>query len=450
MSGSDTGSGTGSDTGTGPDAASGPGPGAGPGAGAGAGAGAGQDYRRPRLRSDVVLGPGLRSGPKVLHHIKDERTGCYYRIGAREHFIMGLMDGSRTLDDIGRAYEDTYQRRLGPANWQQIFTLLGRYQLLDGHTDPAVLDRLRAAHEEKQAAQQNWLHRRWVMMRPDGLCAVLAQRLSVLFHRAFVIPALLVLLALQIYVWSRFDVLIEDTGEQNHWAITVPLSLLLAWLITMGHELAHGVSCRYFGGRVTEIGVRWRFPFLAPYCRTDDIVLFQRRTARVATAFAGSFVSLLAMIPVAVWWRLTEDGHQQHALAAALLLFGSGGALVNMLPFFQLDGYVMLTHALGIADLRRDATTWWRLRLTSRKPTAQEQLAAYPAREARIYAGYGAASALFLTTAYAALMWLWFRTLDHWMPAGWAVAILAAETAVLAGVVALAAKARTRGERTHG
>ncbi|KUJ37199.1 hypothetical protein ACZ90_69725 [Streptomyces albus subsp. albus] len=422
----------------------------GTGTGTGPGAGAGRDHRLPRLRPDVVLGPGLRSGPKVLHHIKDQRTGCFYRVGPREHFIMGLMDGSRTLDDIGRAYADTYRRRLGPANWQQMFTLLGRYQLLDGHTDPAALDRLRQAHEEKQAAQQNWLHRRWVLMRPDQLCAALARRLSAAFHRAFVIPALLLVLALQVYVWSHFTVLIDDTKEQGDWLVTVPLSLLLAWLITMGHELAHGVSCRYYGGRVTEIGVRWRFPFLAPYCRTDDIVLFRRRTARVATAFAGSFVSLLAMLPVAAWWRLTDDGHQEHALAAALLLFGSGGALVNMLPFLQLDGYVMLTHALGFADLRRESTTWWRLRLTARRPGVRERLADYPARDARIYAGYGAASVLFLATAYAALMWLWFHSLRHWMGAGWAVAVLAAETAVLAGVAALAAKGRTRGERTDG
>ncbi|MEU8835314.1 hypothetical protein [Streptomyces sp900116325] len=406
----------------------------------------GTAYDRPRLRPEVVFGPALRSGPKTVHHVKDARTGCYYRVGPREHFIMGLMDGGHTLEDIGRSYTDTYHRRLGPAHWQQMFTMLGRYQLLDGHADDAALDKLRRAHEAKESAQQSRLRRRWVMLRPDRLCAALATRLAFAFRAAFLIPAFVLVAGLQVFVWTHLSTLTHEATHQRSWVITVPLSMLLFWGITVLHEFAHGVTCRHFGGTVTEIGLSWRFPMLTPYCRTDDIVLFHRRRARVGTAFAGVFVSLLALVPVLAWWLLAHDWVPGRSLAAGLLLFGSGGALMSLLPVLRSDGYVMLTHSLNIVDLRRESYRFWRLRLRRRDPAAREQLSAYPPRDARAYAIYGITSLLLLLGAYCALMWVWFGTLQRWTGPVWAVVILAVESVVAAGILGLAARGRS-GER---
>jgi putative peptide zinc metalloprotease protein len=403
---------------------------------------------RPRLRPEVVLGPALRSGPKTVHHVKDARTGCYYRVGPREHFIMGLMDGRHTLQDIGRKYHDAYERRLGPEHWRQVFTMLGRYQLLDGYADPAALDRLRQAHDAKQSARQGWSRRSWVLLRPDRLCAALASRLAFAFSAPFVTAAAVLAVVVQLFVWTHVATLAHEVGHQRTWAVTVPLSMVLFWLLTMLHEFAHGVACRHFGGTVTEIGVSWRFPMLTPYCRTDDIVLFHRRRARVGTAFAGVFVTLLALAPVTAWWLLTADGSIGHRLAAALLLFGSGGAVMSLLPVLRSDGYVMLTHALDLVDLRRESYRFWRLRLGRRDPAAREQLGSYPTRDTRAYALYGAGSLLFLVLAYCALLWLWFGSLQHWIGPVWAVVVLAAETAVLIGILSPAVRGRSGERRT--
>ena len=396
----------------------------------------------PRLRPEVVLGPALRTGPKTVHHVKDASTGCFYRVGPREHFIMGLMDGRHSLQDIGRRYRETYDRTLGPDSWQQMFTLLGRYQLLDGYADSAALDTIRRAQQERQAARQGLLRRRWVLLQPDRLCAALAARLGLVFRAGFVVPALALIAVLQIVVWSHAPSLAHDAAHQRSWAVAVPVLLVLGWLITMLHELAHGVTCRHFGGTVTEIGLSWRFPLLTPYCRTDDIVLFHRRRARVGTAFAGVFVGLLSLAPVTVWWWLTRDGDPGHRIAAALLLFGSAGSLMSLLPFLRSDGYVMLTHALGLVDLRRESYRFWRLRLRRRDPAARERLLAYPSGDARAYALYGIATLVVAVPAYCALMWVWFARLRHWTGPGWAVAVLAAETLVLAGLLLAAARGR--------
>lgn len=399
-------------------------------------------YDRPRLRPDVVLGPALRNGPKTVHHVKDASTGCFYRVGPREHFIMGRMDGRNTLKDIGELYRQTYDRTLGPDHWQQMFTLLGRYQLLDGYADAAVLDTLRQAQQAKQAARQGVLRRRWVLLHPDRLCAGLAARVPFAFRTGFVLPAVVLIAALQVLVWTHAGGLAHDAAHQRSWLLAVPVLLAAGWLITSLHELAHGVTCRHFGGAVTEIGLSWRFPLLTPYCRTDDIVLFHRRSARVGTAFAGVFVSLLALAPVAVWWWLTGPAGGGHRIAAALLLFGSAGSLMSLLPFLRSDGYVMLTHALDLVDLRRESYRFWRLRLRRRDPAARERLSGYPSNDARAYALYGIATLLVAVPAYAALMWMWFGSLRSWIGPGWAVAVLVAENVLAAALLAAAARGR--------
>jgi putative peptide zinc metalloprotease protein len=396
----------------------------------------------PRLRSEVVLGPPLRSGPRTVHHVKDPRTGRFYRVGPREHFIMRLMDGEHTLQDIGHAYRGAYDRALGPENWQQMFTLLGRYQLLDGWVDEAALERIRSEHAAKQAGRGRWYDRRWVLARPDRLCAALARRLGFAFHPLFAVPALLAAVAVQVAVWTHAGTLAGDATHHRSWPVTVPVTLVLAWLLVTVHELAHGVTCRRFGGQVAEIGVRWRLPMPAPYCRTDDIVLFHRRGARVATAFAGPFVTLLVLVPVGAWWWL--GGGTGRSLAAGLLLFGSFGGLMSLLPFFGLDGYMMLTHALNLADLRRETQRYWRLRLTG----GRDELAAYPARDAWAYRVYGVASAAVLAAGYGALVWLWYGRMRGWIGAPGAAGVLAAETAVLVALVVWTV--RVRGARKAG
>jgi putative peptide zinc metalloprotease protein len=353
------------------------------------------------------------------------------------------MDGEHTLEDIGRAYHDEYGRTLGPDNWRQMFILLGRYQLLDGDVDEGVLERIRSDRAAKEKDRpDSWLSKRWVLVHPDRVCAALAGRLSFVFHRAFVMPALVLIVLSQIVVWGNTGLLVADATSHG-WQVVAPVTLLLAWLITMVHELAHGVACRYFGGEVTEIGVRWRFPLLAPYCRTDDIVLFHRRTARIGTAFAGAFVGLVAMLPVLAWWWFSAEGGMSRSMAAGLLLFGSGGSLVALMPFMQLDGYVMLTHSLDVADLRADMHQFWRLQLHRRRPENREALGAYPSRLARAYALYGLASLFTLIGVYCALMWLWHGTLDHYLGSVWAVVILATETALVAGLAAYVMRGRS-------
>src|SRR5262245_25862925 len=55
---------------------------------------------RPRLRPDVVVGrlESRRHGPYYV--IKSPHSGAYLRLGPREHELLALMDGRRTVTEI--------------------------------------------------------------------------------------------------------------------------------------------------------------------------------------------------------------------------------------------------------------------------------------------------------------------------------------------------------------
>ncbi|MFF5180734.1 hypothetical protein ACFY2Q_22120 [Micromonospora sp. NPDC000316] len=394
-------------------------------------------WTRPRLRDGVALGPGQWRGEKLIHHVRDAETGWFYRVGPREHFLLSRMDGTRTLDDIAVEYAATYQRRLGPENWQQLFGMLHRRQLLDGATDPEAIARLTASAAEGAAkARRGPLSARWPLFDPDTLFTWLLPRIGPLFSWWFVLPALLAALVVTGYVGANLPDLLAGTGGGHRPLAAIMAAVVISWLIILLHECAHGLTCRHFGGRVSEIGVMWRFPLLAPYCKVDDIVLFTPRR-RVATAFAGVFVSMLALVPFAVIRAVAEPG-VLHDLAGAMLLFGTATVALNLVPFLRLDGYHMLGHALNLADLRADTYRFWgRLLRGGRRATAD-----YRRRERLIYTGYGVASVVFVATVLTLLIRFWYGSLAGWIGPGWAVTVLVAEAVVLLALAGHLARRR--------
>ena len=392
---------------------------------------------RPALREEVVLGPALRSGGAVVHHVKDPATGWFYRVGPREHFVMARFDGEHSLERIGEEYLAEFGRRLGQEHWNQIFTMLGARQLLAG-ADPAALARLKEAHAERSRADRSPMRRRAAVFHPDAWCAAAARRLRWAYTPWFVIPALVAVVALEVFVALNLTRLGHDArGGAGLW-LSIPTGLAGLWLIAAVHEAAHGVTCKHFGGAVPEIGIMWRFPMVAPYCKTDDVVLFERRHARVFTAFAGVFVSLLALLPVAAWWALSAGHPVSRGAAAGLLLFGSVTAWVNLVPMLQLDGYHMLAHALRAAELRKESARYVGLVLR-RDPRRR----AYGTADRWMYGLYGTVSGAVLAGGYAALCVLWFATLDPRTGPVVAAAVPLGVTLLLLGFLAYARRRRS-------
>jgi putative peptide zinc metalloprotease protein len=399
---------------------------------------------RPKLRQDIVLGPPLVSGKTVVHHLKDPRTGWFFRVGPREFFVISRLDGERTMEEIGREYARHFGKRLGDEHWRQILGLLGSRCLLAGTDDPGVLDQLAQAQKISGKGRQHLLLYRRSLVNPDRLVTLLHPRLRFAFSPLFVIPATAAILAMLSLLAVRYHAVYADARHGFGNTLILLSSILIVWICLAIHETAHGLTCKHYGGTPDEIGILWRFPLLVPYCRADDVVLFWARRHRVYTAFAGIFSGLLMALPFTLLWLLSPPGSELRSLGAAVMLFSGGAALLNLLPFLQLDGYFMLNHALGVANLRMESYQFLGGAVVG-LARRRNPVAGYRPWTCGAYLGYAVISLLYGAVLAVRMMVFLYRGLDREI--GATGAALGLPALLVAGAVLAALSLRRRRRR---
>ncbi|MEV8373858.1 M50 family metallopeptidase [Kribbella sp. NPDC056861] len=386
---------------------------------------------RPALRDAVRIGPGLQKGTAVVHVIGDRDTHAFLRVGPREAFLMSQLDGQRTLADIGVQYAGQFGKRLGEAHWQQLLGLLHSHALID----PAAPEQLDAVREKTEVARRAAGKSPLLWRRPlpgaAELVVPLARRIGWLLHPLAAVPLALLGTAIAVFVlldWGTLWSAVSDSPSR--WTAAL-VGFIVGWLVIAGHEFFHGIACVRYGGRPTEIGVMWRFPMIAPYCKVDDVVTFPRPGQRVVTSFAGIYVNLIALIPFAALWLWGPQSGWWHGLAAALLLFGVTAAVANLVPVLKLDGYHMLEHATSTSNLQGESFRFAGAFLR-RGPAG---VAGYPRRAKVIYTGYAVLATAILGPAIVFLVRSWYFSLAHWWNPGIAVAVLAVEAVAVCGLL---------------
>ncbi len=364
---------------------------------------------RPQIRADVVFGPPMINGNTTVYYVKDRLTEWFYRIGAREYFLMRLMDGHNTIQQIEAAYSATFHRRLTAQSWSHLFTMLGKRSLLVGEENTSRLAELvNNARTQRHAKERSIFYRRFSLPSPERFLAWLLPWVRFAFHPVFVVPALLGIGLLELFFVLHAQTAVADLLTGMPLYLNLPFVVLLCasvGIFLAVHEIAHGLACTYFGGTVSEIGIAFRYFLPCAYCKIDDVVLFHNRWHRVATAFAGIFVNLLMVIPFAWLWWASPIHSQPRVIGAFILVFMNLFILLNCLPFADLDGYLMLSYTLNMVDLRQHATRAWQFR-------RQEQVSA-PSKSRVIYFVYGVFSLVYLLAVLAGSLFLLMQLL-HW------------------------------------
>jgi putative peptide zinc metalloprotease protein len=363
--------------------------------------------QRPALRPEIRIGPALLRGPATVYLLKDPVAERCYEVGAREHFVIARLDGTRSLAVIGEDYARTFGRTLGEGSWRQLVGLLHGRSLLAGGPAPTAPDTAAAGEAGGNEATPagGWRAARQgkvSLANPAALLDRWHRRVRLAFSAYVVVPLLILVVAMEVILAAHPGALLHQALALRGQPELIMLDMLLLWVSLGLHEVAHGVTSTHFGGHPSEIGVRWRLPWVFLYCRVDDVLLLPSRWRRVAIASAGVVTNLTLLLPFFALWALVPAGSVLQSLAAFMLLIGSVGALANVLPFFKLDGEMALSHSLNVLNL--SAGSWGYVRaliagLARRGPPANS----YPAWARAVYAAYALAQAGFIAAVVAAL-----------------------------------------------
>ncbi|PYN11548.1 MAG: hypothetical protein DME06_11525 [Candidatus Rokuibacteriota bacterium] len=335
-----------------------------------------------KLRSDLRVSQQETPGG-LSFVVKNPATGRFFRFREPEYFIAQQLDGATPLDVIGRRAEQKFGARVAPKSVEQFVESLRRLRLLEGGgaepgNPPPRGSRVRGGP----------LNLRLKAFNPDRLFDRLVGKVWFCFTPHFLVfSAALILVG--------FDIAVVNGGEI--WREVPRLyrfdALLLAWLILLlvsaAHEFAHGLTCKHFGGEVREVGFALIYFHPALYCNVSEAWLFPEKSKRLWVTFAGPYFELFLWALAALTWRVTEPGTGLGSVALVVMVTSGIKLFINLNPLIKLDGYYLLSDALGIPNLRAKAfgylgaaigRLWGRGRPGTARPNP---------RERRIYLVYG-------------------------------------------------------------
>lgn len=303
----------------------------------------------PRLREDLAFHVYRDAeGQPESSLLQDEKSGVELKFNRAMTRILNMIDGQRTFYEIYLAYTDQYSF-IAPQQLEDLFHKLEGAGMLAGQ-DPRT--------GQGKTGRRAWLSNLvFVLPHADRFVTRLHGRLRLLFSPlafglfiAFCLSGFIPLIG---QVKALHELLLLPSimiAEQPVFLLHVYAIVLISLFL---HELAHGLTCKHFGGDVNRFGAMFILGMFAFFCDTSSSWNFPEKHKRVLVALAGPLVNLFFMsLCFWAWWFTKASASLANSfwfIAGCVSLILS---LANLIPFIKLDGYFILMDLTGIANLR--------------------------------------------------------------------------------------------------
>jgi putative peptide zinc metalloprotease protein len=288
----------------------------------------------------------------------------YFRFHDEEYFILNMLDGHVSLQQI----KDGFEQRFAPqkitfGDLQQFIGMLHRSGLVISNS-PGQGKQLRERGRKKKNKElmgklANVFALRFRGIDPEKLL----NAMLVPFGWIFTVPALFAFLALfacaSLLLASQYDTVYArlPTFQQffaaDRWLI---LAATMA-IVKVLHEFGHGLSCKKFGGECHELGFMLLVFTPCLYCNVSDSWMLPNKWKRVWIGAGGIYVEMILASIAAFLWYFTESGTTINDLCLNMMFLNVvSTVLVNGNPLLRFDGYYILMDILEIPNLRQKST----------------------------------------------------------------------------------------------
>ena len=304
----------------------------------------------PRIAADVEIAE-QRDGDRPAFIISSASVGRYLLLRTAEYRALRLLDENLTP----AAVCDEFMRRHGGT--LRITTLTKFLSRLD---EIGILagERVEGHHApERQLNSQ--FYTRFKLFNPDPLFTRIVGVFRWVWTTQFFVGTLLLMLTATLLALMNGAEIAHYGGYilREHFVAVLVAGLLVG----VTHEFAHGLTCKAFGGRATEVGVLMIYYFLpALYCNVSGIHLIPQRGRRLWVIAAGVYWQLLVgTLALLAWLALAP-----YTLPADLAFTFFCGSVLDVVfngnPLIKLDGYYFLSQWLRLPNLMDRAREWWR------------------------------------------------------------------------------------------
>ncbi len=304
---------------------------------------------------------------KFVYVLGNPNIGRYIKLGQTEYNLLSLING-RTVPEIASEFSRLYGPGLTVATIIQFIGKLAQYNLLAGQG-------LSATASSQRLSRHAYL--RFSLFNPDELFGRIVPKIRWVWTLWFVIGTLLLKLWIFFLALQNWDELSTHTARltSEHYV----LIFIAGLIVIFSHEFAHGLTCKAFGGRSTEVGVLLIFYLLpALYCNVSGLHLIPQRNRRLWVIAAGVYWQLLVGAIALLFWLLLEP----YTLLSDTALIFSLGSLLNIAfnanPLIKLDGYYFFSQAMQLPNLMEKSRAYWRSLLQKITFGEGEQLTVTP------------------------------------------------------------------------
>jgi putative peptide zinc metalloprotease protein len=390
--------------------------------------------KRPDLIARSYIDRADRLGSRRRWRVKDPVSLEYFEFSDQEFAILEMLDGSATLAGIRSRFEQAFAPlQLGLGQLQNY--LYGLYESGLVLAEPPgqggqLLKRRRdRARREMTSRVFNILSFRLRGIDPQALLDWLHTRLQWMFSAWFLAACAVLVVAAAILAGVQFDVIrsrfpaLDEflTADNMVWLIFV---LAAAKVL---HELAHGLTCRHFGGECHELGLMFLVFTPCLYCNVSDAWMVPGRRERILISAAGVMAELvLAALCTFLWW-FSQPGLFNSICLDVMLVCSVSTVAFNANPLLRYDGYFILADLLHESNLSQKSSTLVRRVIHDwfcGIPWSDRSWRA--ADRPVLLALYGVLSAAYRTFVLAMILWVSYAFFKaQGLPSvGWAVVFL--------------------------
>jgi putative peptide zinc metalloprotease protein len=312
---------------------------------------------QPRLRSHVRIRRHEYRGER-WYVLEDRISRRTHRFNPSAYFIVGLMDGKRTLQTIWDAAVERFGDDV--PRQEEVIQLLGQLHgadVLQVEVSPDVDELMRRSERmTRRSRLAKWLSPlavRIPLIDPDRTLERWLPWYGALFGAAGAVLWLVVVGWGALAAAQHWNELTRDITHR----VLAPENLLILWLVfpvlKAAHEFGHACAVKAWGGEVHEMGIMLLVLMPVPYVDASAANAFAERRRRVVVGAGGMIVELfIASIALYLWLEM-QPGVLRAVLFNVMLIAGVSTVLFNANPLLRFDGYYILADLIEIPNLRQ-------------------------------------------------------------------------------------------------
>ena len=293
---------------------------------------------------------------QVWYVLEDHASGRFHRFTEETYYIIGLMNGERTLQEIWEAACNKLGEDM-PTQDEMILLVSQLHQadVLQADIAPDIENLHRRQQKDRKArfwnAVRSPLALRLPILDPDRFL----EKTMGLVRPFFSLPAGLVWLVIVtsavVMAVTHWQELTSNLADR----VLLLENILAFWLIypvvKVFHEFGHAYAVKRWGGEVHEMGVMFIVFMPIPYVDASASTAFRDRWKRIVVGASGIAVELVIASLAMLLWLNLEAGAARAVAYNTMIITGVSTLFFNGNPLLKFDAYYVLCDLIEIPNL---------------------------------------------------------------------------------------------------